>query len=202
MSHTEPTPNRSPRRNEVWTRPRELVLPKKPGFSLSRFLGCWIAPQTIDAGMRQHLAPGESLVMATRYSPVLAWGIPAVCFVLLIGAFDFLGMAPNVILLIAPAILGIRGTVRTLNLSIALTNRRVIVRTGFLRREYSDFLLYRIPQVRLNLDPVGWCLGYGTITFEAQSERPLVAKNVAGARAFRSLLVGLIEGTQARYFGN
>jgi hypothetical protein len=195
---TSPQPAKL-RSADVWHRINDEVLTPKKRFSLGRVFGYWIERDSVDAGMQAHLAPGERLVISTRFSPLLAWGQPILLLIATGAILDTTGLSPHPAMLAPSAMLAIRNLGLSINLAVVLTNRRLIVRRGVLNRDYYDFFLDRINTVRTRFDPLGSLFQYGTLTIEGQLEKPVVAHNIAAAKTLRTMMMKMVDGNRARF---
>lgn len=133
-----------------------------------------------------HLADGESVLVDTRpHGRVLLW--PATAFVLASGATSFtLGMVTaaghgtrvGVLVLGTAALLVLPASVlpwlRWLTTRYVVTDRRLIVRLGTVRRQGHDVPLSRVTDVWFGHGPLGRLLGCGTVVVECGSGRERV----------------------------
>jgi uncharacterized membrane protein YdbT with pleckstrin-like domain len=90
------------------------------------------------------------------------------------------------ILIILQGLLGMIGAfVRMATSEFAITNKRVIVKTGFLRRSTIELLLSKIESINVNQTFAGRLLNYGTIiiTGTGTTHEPLY--NIANPLDFR-----------------
>jgi uncharacterized membrane protein YdbT with pleckstrin-like domain len=104
---------------------------------------------------------------------------------------ELLGLLPRILqifglLNILQGVLGmVSGLVRILTSEFAITNKRVVVKTGFLRRSTIELLLSKIESINVNQTFAGRLLNYGTIiiTGTGTTHEPLY--NIANPLDFR-----------------
>lgn len=68
------------------------------------------------------------------------------------------------LLFLYSVLLGLQAVIVMFTTEFAVTNRRVIAKTGFIRRHTLEILLSRIESVSVNQDVLGRLLNYGTVT--------------------------------------
>jgi hypothetical protein len=127
------------------------------------------------------LVPGETVVYQTRlHWVVMLWHIvlsvlllelPALA--LLFYAFTHQDMEPRTLhlmqgggialLLISGIVIAV-GAIRRNATEMAVTNRRVVVKTGLAARKTIEMLLNKIESIEVNESGMGRVLGYGSIT--------------------------------------
>ena len=127
------------------------------------------------------LVPGETVVYQTRlHWVVMLWHIvlsvlllelPALA--LLFYAFTHQHMEPQTLhlmqgggialLLISGIVIAV-GAIRRNATEMAVTNRRVVVKTGLAARKTIEMLLNKIESIEVNESGMGRVLGYGSIT--------------------------------------
>jgi len=66
--------------------------------------------------------------------------------------------------LVYSVILGIQATVVILTTEFAVTNRRVIAKTGFIKRHTLEILLDKVESMKVRQNILGRLLGFGTVT--------------------------------------
>lgn len=114
------------------------------------------------------LAEGETLQARGRLHWVMwlrAWA-----------ALIFLGI------LIIGIVIFVRDVVYLLNTEVALTNRRLIQKTGFLEKYTSDLLLRSVETIRIHQGFWGYLLGFGRVEVHGTGEEvwctPLISNPV------------------------
>ena len=79
---------------------------------------------------------------------------------------------------------------------MALTNKRVIVKTGMASRRTIELLLSRIESVVVEEPAMGRMLGYGTVIIRGTGGTPETFDNIAHPLEFRAQVQGQIENGQ------
>jgi len=119
------------------------------------------------------LQPGETVVYATKiswttYLPGLLVLIAAVlAFILLDMAFPssrWVAIAGGLILLALSLYLLVREWFERWTTEIAITNRRIILKRGFIRRDTAEMHMDKVESVDVNQSLLGRLLDYGDVT--------------------------------------
>ena len=76
---------------------------------------------------------------------------------------------------------------------MAVTNRRVVVKTGLASRKTIEMLLNKVESIEVNETPFGRLLGYGTIVLIGTGGTPEPFHQVAHPLEFRSQVQQQIE---------
>jgi uncharacterized membrane protein YdbT with pleckstrin-like domain len=150
--------------------------------------------------VRRVLQPEEAIVHAAA----LHWRVYAqaalflaVCIVITIVAITFAGERPGLglalwiaagIFLLLAVSAGLEAFVRRATTEFAITDRRVIYKTGLLRRHTLEMSRGRIESVDVDQSILGRILGYGTITVRGTGGGLEPIRNVADPLAFRTRL--------------
>ena len=114
-----------------------------------------------------HLDPGESVIYETSLhwivylSPVLLVGVGLV--------FSLPGTIPGMsyggLAILAVGLIGLLAAwIRQTSSEFAVTNRRVIIKVGFLSRRTIELNMSKVESVQVDQDIFGRLLNYGTIT--------------------------------------
>ena len=133
-----------------------------------------IAAILVVIGVSLLLAPRGSMNGGTSASGALRWA-GAAC--LLLGAIFF----------------GI-GLVRRNATEMAVTNKRVIVKTGLANRRTIELLLQRIESIAVEEPALGRLLGYGTVIVRGTGGTPEVFPQIAQPLHFREQVQRQIAG--------
>lgn len=102
----------------------------------------------------------------------------------IVGFFLFLG---------ALALIG-GGIVRRNATEIAVTSRRVLIKTGIANRRTLELLLSRIESIGVNESPLGRILGYGTVVLRGTGGTPEQFDRIAHPLDFRREVQRQVEG--------
>lgn len=115
--------------------------------------------------IEQNLLNGESIL----YRSKLHWVIflsPVIWFIAAIILFSNGGGAAAIggLFFLIAVITGIASFIRYTTSEFGITNNRVIVKTGFIRRTSLEVLLTKVEGIQVNQDIFGRILGFGSIT--------------------------------------
>jgi uncharacterized membrane protein YdbT with pleckstrin-like domain len=148
--------------------------------------------------VRRVLQPNETVVHATR----LHWRIYVRCTLLLVvcaglavAAMSFAAAQPNVdlglriaagIFLLLALSAGLHEFVRRATTEFAITNHRIIYKTGLLRRHTLEMNRGKVESVDVDQTILGRILGYGTIIVRGTGGSLEPIRDIADPLAFRS----------------
>jgi membrane protein YdbS with pleckstrin-like domain len=150
---------------------------------------------------RKHLLSGETIERETHLHGIVY--LPAVILFLLsllLFAVVFSGgdatkdaMPVPVIFLSAGVLMTIAGFVRRKTSEFVVTNKRVMVKTGWLNRRSTEILLRQVEGITVDQGIVGRMLDYGTIVVEGTGSDRTRYKGIAGPLKFRMAVQEQIE---------
>ncbi|MGB2622572.1 MAG: PH domain-containing protein [Candidatus Acidiferrum sp.] len=162
--------------------------------------------------IEKHLIPGETLQYQTKLHWIVMLGhaglaafFAAAGVALLVFSWDTRkngGSYSNAMIWIAlaafvvAAILFAVGLVRRNATVMALTNKRVIVKTGLASRRTLELLLSRIESVVVEEPAMGRILGYGTVIIRGTGGTPETFEKIAHPLEFRAQVQGQISDGQ------
>jgi uncharacterized membrane protein YdbT with pleckstrin-like domain len=118
----------------------------------------------------RNLLPGETVEYRTHLHPVIFLQ-PAIFAVIGLGfvgyglsnaGMDFFWMLGTVFVLYAAGI-GIGRMIQYVSSDFAITNKRVLIKIGFIHRHTLEMLLAKVETVRVDQGLVARIVGYGTI---------------------------------------
>lgn len=147
--------------------------------------------------VRRVLLPGEVVVYATR----LHWLIYARAIVLLVcclvlagaGAFAEVGSSGQLALYIAAAIFavlalssGLRAWIRRVTTELAVSDQRVIYKTGLISRHTLEMNRTKVESVDVDQTILGRVFGYGTIVVRGTGGSLEPIRNIEHPLVFRS----------------
>ena len=160
--------------------------------------------------VESNLVPGETVIYQTRlhwivmlghlFVGCLLLGLPGV--LLLYYAFSQHGMDINtlhltegggVALLVCGAVVILTGMVRRSATEMAVTNRRVVIKTGLMNRKTIEMLLNKVESIEVSETTFGRMLGYGTIVVIGTGGTSDPFHRVADPLEFRSQVQQQIE---------
>ena len=130
-----------------------------------------------------------------------ALGVTALAVVIMRGAREShpIQMVAGVIALGIATITFAVAAVKRNATEIAVTDRRVLIKSGLLRRSTTELIITKIESVSVSETFLGRLLGYGTVTVRGTGGTPEVFERVADPLEFRRRIQGQIEGSaQAR----
>ena len=161
--------------------------------------------------VESNLVPGETVIYETRlHWIVMLWHIVMGCLLLgLPGALLLYYAALSetgiesktlhvmegggVALLVFGAIVILMGMIRRNATEMAVTNRRVVIKTGMASRKTIEMLLGKVESIEVSETAVGRMLGYGTIVVIGTGGTPEPFHKVAHPLEFRSQVQQQIE---------
>jgi membrane protein YdbS with pleckstrin-like domain len=140
-----------------------------------------------------HLMSGEEVVRTARLSRIIYWpaalllALSIVQFVVIIrgGAQTRAAMPVPEVFLALAAIAAVPALVRRSSSEFAVTNRRVVVKIGFLRRHSTEILLRQVEGITVDQGILGRIFGYGTIVVEGTGSDRTPYKGIASPMKFR-----------------
>jgi acyl-coenzyme A synthetase/AMP-(fatty) acid ligase len=160
--------------------------------------------------IESNLVPGETVIYETRlHWIVMLWhmvlgclllGLPGV--LLLYYAFSQTGIenttlrvmeGGGVALLVGGVVVILMGMVRRNATEMAVTNRRVVIKTGLVSRKTIEMLLNKVESIEVSETAFGRMLGYGTIVVIGTGGTPEPFHKVAHPLEFRSQVQQQIE---------
>ena len=81
---------------------------------------------------------------------------------------------------------------------MAVTNRRILIKTGFFSRRTVELLLVRVESILINEPFFGRMLGYGTVVIRGTGGTPEAFDCIARPKEFRRCVQEQIEAAQGR----
>jgi acyl-coenzyme A synthetase/AMP-(fatty) acid ligase len=160
--------------------------------------------------VESNLVPGETVIYETRlHWIVMLWHIVLGCLLLglpgvllLYYALSETGIESKtlhvmegggVVLLVCGAIVILMGMIRRNATEMAVTNRRVVIKTGMASRKTIEMLLGKVESIEVSETAMGRMLGYGTIVIIGTGGTPEPFYKVAHPLEFRSQVQQQIE---------
>lgn len=158
----------------------------------------------------RNLVPGETVIYETRLHWIVMLGhlvvgcllleVPGV--LLLAYAFTQTGAdstdlrlmeAGGVALLVCGVVVVLIGMARRNATEMAVTNHRVVIKTGLMSRKTIEMLLNKVESIEVSETPAGRILGYGTIVMIGTGGTPEPFHKMAHPLEFRSHVQQQIE---------
>ena len=160
--------------------------------------------------VKSNLVPGESVIYETRLHWIVMLGhIILGIFILDLPGLFLLGYAMTykemeatnlhlmeaggVALLVFGSIVVLMGAIRRNATEMAVTNRRVVIKTGLTSRKTIEMLLNKVESIEVSETAFGRMLGYGTIVVIGTGGTPEPFHKVAHPLEFRSQVQQQIE---------
>lgn len=162
--------------------------------------------------VEKHLIPGESVQYETKLHWIVMLGHAVIGILLaLLAIASLIGWAslgtktkgasiPGEIYLIAllfflaGGVLFLTGLLRRKATEMAVTNKRVIVKTGIAERRTVEILLTRIESVAVDEPALGRLLGYGTVIVRGTGGTPETFEKIYHPLEFREQVQRQIAG--------
>jgi len=160
--------------------------------------------------VESNLVPGETVIYQTRLHWIvmlghlllgcLLLGLPGV--LLLYYALNQTGLdartlrimeSGGVALIVCGVVAILMGMVRRNATEMAVTNRRVVIKTGLASRKTIEMLLNKVESIEVNETAFGRMLGYGTIVVIGTGGTPEPFHKMADPLEFRSQVQQQIE---------
>ena len=162
--------------------------------------------------LRSNLVPGEQVIHQTRLHWIVMLGNLLAGCVLMAGGAVLFYYASNqagfeiatihvmqgtaVALVVAGLVAILAGLVRRNATEMAVTNRRVIVKTGLISRRTIEILLNKVESIEVSESTLGRLLGYGAIIVVGTGGSTEPFRRIAHPLTFRSRLQQQIEKPQ------
>jgi uncharacterized membrane protein YdbT with pleckstrin-like domain len=166
--------------------------------------------------VEKHLIPGETIQYQTKLHWIVMLGHVAIAAVFELLAVAFLVAAfskpagakamPShgavywgaLICFLAGAVLFCIGLLKRNVTEMAVTNKRVIVKSGLVDRRTTEILLSRIESVVVDESAMGRILGYGTVIVRGTGGTPEVFEKIYRPLEFREQVQRQIAGEPKR----
>jgi uncharacterized membrane protein YdbT with pleckstrin-like domain len=119
--------------------------------------------------LENNLMAGERIVYKARLHRVIflwsiIWSLLTLIWLVIAILFFWKYAAFGSIFLLLAIITGIKSFIRYNTCEFGITNKRVLVKIGFIRRNSIEVLLNKVEGIQVNQDILGRILGYGSIT--------------------------------------
>ena len=107
-----------------------------------------------------------------------------------------LGVTGLLLFLVSISLIGSAVVARNAT-EIAVTSRRVLIKTGIVNRRTLELLLVRIESIGVNEPPLGRMLGFGTVVLRGTGGTPEQFDRIANPLEFRRQVQSQVEGVMA-----
>lgn len=152
-----------------------------------------------------HLLQGETVVYRTKLHKILfLWPcILAIAFCLLAAWLYQNAYETNWIIfsIILAALVLLPAYIQYISSEYAVTNKRVIVKVGFIRRQTMETLLQRIEAVAVDQSILGRILNYGSIAVIGTGGTKEIFENINDPLAFRRSVQEQTDAKDAQKMG-
>ena len=139
--------------------------------------------------IQEHLSADERVVYATTlhwiiWIPTVIWGLIALASIKSVGVW----------ILVVPLLLGVSALINYKTSEFGITNKRVMMKTGFIRRSSLELLLTKVEGVQVNQGIVGRMLNYGTLVVSGTGGSKTPFTKVKEPMEFRRKINELVSG--------
>ena len=138
--------------------------------------------------VEKHLMPGEQI----EYRANLHWLVfilPTLLFIAAIWLFFSLGGSIAkflaLILIVGALVTGLHAVIERMTSEFAVTNKRVLIKTGLIRRHSLETLLTKIESIGVAQSILGRILGFGTIVISGTGGSKEPFHRIANPMMFR-----------------
>jgi hypothetical protein len=145
-------------------------------------------PQSATGYIDQYLMPGENVVYRTRlhwavFLPPLVWFIFAIC--LFFTRNTAAATVGALLLMFAVFPLAITSLIARATSEFAVTNKRVLIKVGWIRRHSLETLLSKVEGIRVEQSVFGRMWDYGTIVVSGTGGSKEPFRRIASPMQFR-----------------
>jgi uncharacterized membrane protein YdbT with pleckstrin-like domain len=153
--------------------------------------------------VEKNLIPGETLIYRTGvHWSVLCGPLVVAILAIAAGIFcyfqSFVGKVEvGTLLIAAAAVFALYAVMKRNSTEIAVTNRRVIIKTGMAARRSLEIMLPKVESVGVNESMWGRLLGYGTVVIHGTGGTPEPFHKIAHPSKFRQRLQEQIDKATA-----
>ena len=142
--------------------------------------------------IQNNLMQDEELCHMTRLHPIILVG-PAMAASFLAGTIsnfrdDPIVAIPLAIVLFFVGLKLLDRVVRFVTTGYGITSKRVLGKTGFIKRDATDIVLLKVEAVRLNQNILGRLLNYGTIEVVGSGGTEELLQHIPDPLRFRNLI--------------
>jgi uncharacterized membrane protein YdbT with pleckstrin-like domain len=161
--------------------------------------------------VKKNLIPGETLVYRTGvhwsvlFGPAVVAAIIAAPGIAILAYRDDIashGVPANVIIVAGMALIVLAGIILAYSVikkdatEIAVTNRRVIIKTGMTSRRSLEIMIAKVESIGIDETMMGRMLGYGTVLIHGTGGTPEPFRKIAHPSEFRMAVQQQVDGAQ------
>ena len=150
--------------------------------------------------VEKHLMPGEQI----EYRTNLHWLVFILPTLLLIAAIWLFSLDGNIakilayILMVGVLVTGLSAVIERRSSEFAVTNKRVLIKTGLIRRHSLETLLSKIESIGVDQSLLGRILGFGTIVISGTGGSKEPFHRIADPMMFRRRVQEQIAAMEER----
>lgn len=150
--------------------------------------------------VEKNLMPGEQI----EYRTTLHWLVFVVPILLLIAAICLFSLGGNtlkilaLILFVGVLVTGLSAVIERRTSEFAVTNKRVLIKTGLIRRHSLETLLSKIESIGVAQSILGRILGFGTIVISGTGGSKEPFHKIADPMMFRRRVQEQIAAMEER----
>ena len=150
--------------------------------------------------VEKHLMPGEQI----EYRANLHWLVFVLPILLLIAAIWLFSLGGNIakflalILIVGVLVTGLIAVIERRTSEFAVTNKRVLIKTGLIRRHSLETLLSKIESIGVAQSILGRILGFGTIVISGTGGSKEAFHKIADPMMFRRRVQEQIAAMEER----
>jgi uncharacterized membrane protein YdbT with pleckstrin-like domain len=163
--------------------------------------------------IENNLIPGETVLYKTRLHWIVVIGtlvagvlLASVGLVFVVGGYEasakggsYAGMIiVGLLLLIGAAVFIGVGLIRRNSTEVAVSNKRVLIKTGFISRKSIEVLLSKVESIGVDESVLGRILGYGTVIVRGTGGTFETFPKIAHPNEFRRQVQQQIGSVEAR----
>ena len=141
--------------------------------------------------VEENLLPGEAVVHKTGLHPIL---FLAPALLVLLGAVLLLERLPAWAVVIIGAFFGLGRWIRVASSEFAVTDKRVVIKVGFIRRHTLEMVLGKVESVGVSQSVAGRVLGYGDIIVTGTGGTRELFRDITAPLEFRRQVETRIVG--------
>jgi uncharacterized membrane protein YdbT with pleckstrin-like domain len=147
--------------------------------------------------LEKTLQPGETVIYQTRLHWIV-YLLPAIAaiagfWLLLYTDFDApeagIGQSVGALLVVLAAALWLGAWIKRMSTEMAITNRRVIAKFGFIWRKTFEIDRQKVESVKVDQSILGRILDYGTVTITGTGSSSEPVQNIDSPLEFRNKLL-------------
>lgn len=137
----------------------------------------------------EHLLPDEKVIYTTMLHWIV-WASTAIWVLIALSVVKYTG----VWIFILPILAGINALINYKTSEFGITNKRVMMKEGFIRRNSLELMLPKVEGVQVHQNIIGRMLNYGTITVSGTGGAQTPFHKIKEPMEFRKKVNELVSG--------